>query len=71
MSDKDTARLKRQILENTTEIVRLHSRVHETYARRSDSPERMREWEEACAEMHARYDGLAFPGAYQRGNGVL
>jgi hypothetical protein len=27
----------------------------------------MREWKEACADFHARYDRLAFPGGYQGG----
>ena len=30
----------------------------------------MREWKEACEEFHARYDGLAFPGGYQRGGAL-
>jgi hypothetical protein len=64
ISDKDTARLKRQILENTTEIVRLHARIKQTLPFRGTSPAKRREWEQACAEFHQRYAGLAFPGGY-------
>jgi len=56
----DSDRMKRRICENAAEIVRLHSRIHETLAQRSKSSERKREWELACAEFHARYEGLAF-----------
>jgi hypothetical protein len=64
LSDKDTARLKRQILENTAEIVRLNARIKETLPDRGTSPAKRREWEQACAEFHQRYAGLAFPGGY-------
>lgn len=58
-------RIKRQIRENAAEIMRLKTRIHETYAQRSKSAEKMLEWKQACAEFHARYAGLAFPGGYQ------
>ena len=45
--------------------MRLHSRIHETVKYRTKSPEKRREWEQACAEFHARYEGLAFPGGYR------
>jgi DNA repair exonuclease SbcCD ATPase subunit len=61
----DSDRMKERICENAAEIVRLHSRIHETLAQRSKSSERKREWEQACAELHARYEGLAFPGGYR------
>ena len=64
----DSDRLKRSIREGAAEIVRLHSRVHETVKDRGKSPEKRSEWEKACAEFHARYDKLAFPGGY---NGAL
>jgi hypothetical protein len=67
ITEKDTARLKRTILENTTELVRLHRRVHEALPGRGNLQGR-RKWEQACAEWHARYTGLAFPGGYE---GVL
>ncbi len=63
-SDKDTARLKRQILEGTAEIVRLNVRIKETLPDRGKSPAQRREWEQACKEFHERYAGLAFPGGY-------
>jgi hypothetical protein len=64
ISDGDTARLKRQILENTTEIVRLRARIKETLPDRGTSPAKRREWEQACKQFHERYAGLAFPGGY-------
>jgi hypothetical protein len=65
LSDKDTARLKRQILEGAAEIVRLKARIKETYRDRSKSPAKRSEWEQACAEFHRLYTGLAFPGGYE------
>jgi hypothetical protein len=53
----DSERIREQIRENAAEIVRLHSRIQETYL----NPEKLREWEQACAEFHSRYDRLAFP----------
>jgi hypothetical protein len=60
----DSDRLKQKILENAAEIARLHKRIHETFAVRLKSPDKRRDWEQACAEFHARYNGLAFPGGY-------
>jgi hypothetical protein len=64
ISEKDTARLKRTILENTTELVRLYGRIKATLPDRKD-PVGRRKWEQACAEFHARYTALAFPGGYE------
>lgn len=66
----DSEGIKGRIRENAAEIVRLHSRIHETYSQRAESAEKRREWEKACAEFHARYDRLAFPTGYQ-GGGAL
>jgi hypothetical protein len=60
----DSARLKETILKNAAEVVRLHSRIHETLKQRNESPKKQREWEAACAEFHTRYSILAFPGGY-------
>jgi hypothetical protein len=60
----DSERIRQQIRENAAEIVRLHSRIRETYAQRSKSSQKMEEWKRACAEMHSRYSELAFPGGY-------
>jgi len=60
----DSERLKQKIREGEAEIAGLHSRIHETLPQRGKSPEARREWEQACAEFHARYDELAFPGGY-------
>lgn len=59
-----------EIIANGNEITRLKSCIDETfnksYAHRDDELA----WKNACAEFHARYDGLAFPGgeatAYDR-----
>jgi hypothetical protein len=61
----DSDRMKERIRENAAEIVRLHSRIHETWAQRSMSSEKKREWEQACAEFYARYEEFAFPGGYR------
>ena len=57
-------RMKERIRENEAEIVRLHSRIHETVRHRDENPEKRLEWKQACAEFHARYANLAFPGGY-------
>jgi hypothetical protein len=64
ISEQDTARLKRTILENTTELVRLNRRIEEALPERSSLQGRKKH-EQACAEFHARYSGLAFPGGYE------
>jgi hypothetical protein len=56
--------VKRTILENTAELVQLNRRIEEALPERS-SPEGRRKHEQACAEWHARYTGLAFPGGYE------
>ena len=61
----DSERLKEQIRENAAEIECLRLRIHETYAERSKSSEKMQQWKQACAEFHSRYPSLAFPGGYQ------
>ena len=61
----DSERIKEQIRENAAEIVRLQSRVHETYAERSKSTEKVQQWKQACTEFHSRYPNLAFPGGYR------
>ena len=66
----NSERIREQIRENAAEIVRLHSRIQETYLKRSKSTEKLREWEQACTEFHSRYDHLAFPTGYQ-GGGAL
>lgn len=63
--------MREQIRENAAEIVRLRSRIRETYSERAKSPKKKLEWQQACAEFHARYDSLAFPGGYGQGGGAL
>jgi hypothetical protein len=63
----DSERVREEIQKNAAEIVRLKSRIDETFARRSESAKKTEEWKQACEEFHKRYAGLAFPGGY-RGN---
>ncbi|MDH4227986.1 MAG: hypothetical protein OEV59_09620 [Deltaproteobacteria bacterium] len=59
------SKLKELILRNAEEIRRIDARIHETVAYRDESKEKHMEWSNACAEFHARYDKLAFPGGYE------
>ena len=59
------ANVKRLISENSAEIARLHARIHETVLFRGRSEQDRKQWQDACAEFHARYDALAFPGGYE------
>jgi hypothetical protein len=59
-----TAQTKDQMLRNAAEIVRLHKRIHETVKERGTSQAGRVAWQNACAEFHARYGQLAFPGGY-------
>jgi hypothetical protein len=60
--------MKELIERNAEEIRRLHGRIHETVRLRDKSAEQKERWQRACAEFHARYDALAFPGGY---NGAM
>jgi hypothetical protein len=51
-----------KIARNAEEISGLHYRIKETFRFRTQSDSARQRWEEACAEFHARYDLLAFPG---------
>lgn len=50
------------MLENATEIERLHRRIHETVKRRSESAAAREEWSRACSEFHVQYEKLWLPG---------
>jgi hypothetical protein len=60
----NTSTLKSTIAANAAEIARLHARVHETARSRGTGARELEEWRRACAEFHARYNELAFPGGY-------
>src|SRR5450631_4367624 len=60
----DTDQIKETITLNAAEAARLHQRIHHTFAVRDQGAEYREQWTEACAEFHARYDALAFPGGY-------
>ncbi|HKY26328.1 MAG TPA: hypothetical protein VJM12_00125 [Pyrinomonadaceae bacterium] len=59
-----TEAMKELIARNAEEVRRLHDCIHETYRLRDKSLEQKERWQQACAEFHARYDKLAFPGGY-------
>jgi hypothetical protein len=44
----DSYRINERIRENAAEIVRLHSRIHETVKHRTKNPEKRREWEQGA-----------------------
>jgi hypothetical protein len=56
--------LKAMLSANAAEISRLRSRIDETMRDRGTNAHGRAVWERACAEFHARYDELAFPGGY-------
>jgi hypothetical protein len=60
----------RAIMENTRRINQLKARVDETVKHRDEGQAEKTRWEQACADFHAQYDSLAFPGglkgAYER-----
>jgi hypothetical protein len=62
----NTELLKQEILIGAKEVSRLHARIHETFKYRGKSPKDRDVWSLACAEFHARYNELAFPGGYER-----
>jgi hypothetical protein len=60
----DSESLRQLIKDNAVEITRLNSRINETVKLRDQSPAKKQEWQQACAEFHAKIGGLAFPGGY-------
>ena len=59
------SQLKSVIATGATEIVRLQSRINETFRYRDASPRQYEAWKCACDEFHSRYAALAFPGGYE------
>ncbi len=62
----DREQLRAMMIENAAEINRLHSRIHETFKKRSESEGARDEWTQACEEFHARYEELCVPGGYHQ-----
>ena len=60
----DSERLKQRIRADAAEIVRLKSRIDEAVTDRTKNRKKRSDWEQTCAEFHARYNGFAFPGGY-------
>ncbi len=59
-----TRDLGQQMLDNAKEVARLQARIRATYARAYTNPNLRWEWSQACADMPAAYNQLAFPGGY-------
>lgn len=59
--------MHRLIEHNAAEVRRLHAQVHATCAHRGESAAARDLWQQAAAEFHRRYDGLAFPGGLEAG----
>jgi hypothetical protein len=60
-----SAQIAEVISANSEKIRELHDRVHETLKERQ-TPKGRVIWERACADFREAYDGLAFPGGYDR-----
>jgi hypothetical protein len=56
---------------NAEALVQLHSRIHETLARRFRSEADRDRWVEACAEFHRRFPELIFPGGLKHWEAFL
>jgi hypothetical protein len=56
--------IKKRMLQFAEEVNRLHSRVHETFAHRSESKKKWQEWKQACSECHAPSGKLGWPVPY-------
>ena len=54
-----------EILQNAEKIKELHARIHETFRSRDKNERKRKEWEQACADFHAQYNDLSFPGGYE------
>lgn len=53
----------KQTIEHNAAVIRgLKRDIDNTAPHRSESRQAFEAWERACAEFHARYDQLAFPG---------
>lgn len=56
--------IRNLIQKNAIEILRLHKAVKDSATARTEGSKERARWEQACAEFHARYQILAFPGGY-------
>lgn len=65
---KDTAA---EIRENAAVLRELHSRIDETDKLRSRSRADQDAWRRACAEFHARYSSLSYPGGDGRWQALM
>ncbi|MGI9301689.1 MAG: hypothetical protein ACR2RB_03140 [Gammaproteobacteria bacterium] len=56
---------------NAAELRRLNERIDETLSFRDRSAKDRAKWSRACAEFHARFSELSFPGGGERWNAFL
>jgi hypothetical protein len=56
--------LRRKVIQNSAECARLHGQIHSTFKEREETDDKRYAWIQACAEFHARFDQLSFPGGY-------
>ncbi len=60
----NTSELRRKMIEDSAECARLHGQIRSTFKEREETDEKRYAWTQACAEFHARFDQLSFPGGY-------
>jgi len=53
--------------DNAARLRELHDAIHQSFRVRSESAEANVRWRDACAQFHAQYDALAFPGGLTDG----
>lgn len=58
--------MRHAIEHGAAELRRLKGAIDDAFARRTEDQEAFESWRAACAEFHARYDALAFPGGLAR-----
>ena len=57
--------IKTLMLAYAAEITRLHSRVREAFAHRSESPQKWKDWQRACEDCHNPSPKLSWPVPYR------
>lgn len=60
-----------ELASSSATIRELYSRIDETFAMRDRSPAHREAWSRACAEFHARYGTLSYPGGDSRWQALM
>jgi hypothetical protein len=60
--------IKKLMLDYAAEITRIRSRIRETFARRSESPQKWKDWKRACEDCHNGHPKLSWPVPYHGKN---